>query len=625
VCTGRASIKDGWIHLGNGQSIPNDGSGRGLKFAIDAWSAGSVPQPGESPPTISIQTPRVAALLHDLHPHTTFSFEAVHHCSSSDSYEDSKLPFPDTDLYNLQEVLAAEEKRRTTPSKLPEATPALPTFPSPIPTPALPTHPMPDPMPPSTFSRPPYTPGASQVPQFKYQASIEDQKFTNELFTMLLKGKLPHATPAHILAASAPVWKALSDRLRPCRVETGAFKESSNQPDLPLILDLTVSRAADFTLPLREVDVVINGKTVDAGVLDQGLQIVAIRADLAREAGATINSKNCLKMEGANSSTSWTTGCAEQLQMSIGNITFQVHAYVVENTPFRLLLGRPFHNLLLSRLEDNMDGSVSLSIHNPADQSHIIQVPTRAQRTLVGIISTLALQSYPAPPRMTATDQHGRSITQQIILQQAFPDPSTPVLAYKKASKKVHPVAASLPEDFRIICKRPEDPLSSLPPLPTNPPYFIPGLRLTQECLNAMSINRYKFLWPEEERLAQHILKTNEHTLAWTEAKCGQFHDDYLTPVKIPMIAHTPWIQKNIPIPTGIMDKVIDLFKRKVAAGVYEPSDASYRSRWFCVKKKNGSLRIVHDLQPLNAVTIRNAAVPPFVDQFVESMAARAC
>jgi hypothetical protein len=119
-----------------------------------------------------------------------------------------------------------------------------------------------------------------------------------------------------------------------------------------------------------------------------------------------------------------------------------------------------------------------------------------------------------------------------------------------------------------------------------------------------MDINWYKFLWPEEERLAQHVLKTNEHALAWTEAECGCFHDDYLSPVKIPTIAHTPWVQKNIPIPTGIMDEVIDLFKQKVAAGVYEPSDASYRSRWFCVKKKNGSLQIVHDLQPLNAVTI---------------------
>ena len=37
------------------------------------------------------------------------------------------------------------------------------------------------------------------------------------------------------------------------------------------------------------------------------------------------------------------------------------------------------------------------------------------------------------------------------------------------------------------------------------------------------------------------------------------------------------------------------------------------------------SLRLVHDLQPLNAVTIRNAAVPPFVDQFIESMSAHSC
>jgi hypothetical protein len=50
----------------------------------------------------------------------------------------------------------------------------------------------------------------------------------------------------------------------------------------------------------------------------------------------------------------------------------------------------------------------------------------------------------------------------------------------------------------------------------------------------------------------------------------------------------------------GIRDKVIKLLKEKMAAGVYEPSQSSYRSKWFCVAKKNGKLRIVHDLQPLN-------------------------
>ena len=123
----------------------------------------------------------------------------------------------------------------------------------------------------------------------------------------------------------------------------------------------------------------------------------------------------------------------------------------------------------------------------------------------------------------------------------------------------------------------------------------------------------------------QHILKLNEKALAWTDAERGSFREDYFLPVKIPTVAHTPWVLKNIPIPTGIMDDVIDIIKKKITAGVYEPSDASYHSRWFCIKKKNGSLCIVHDLQPLNAVTICNATVPAFVDQFVEGMAARAC
>ena len=123
----------------------------------------------------------------------------------------------------------------------------------------------------------------------------------------------------------------------------------------------------------------------------------------------------------------------------------------------------------------------------------------------------------------------------------------------------------------------------------------------------------------------QHVLKTNEKALAWTEDECGHFCDKYFSPVKIPIVEHIPWVHRNIPIPTGILVDVIDLFKKKIAAGVYEPSDASYHLRWFCIQKKNGTLCIVHDLQPLNAVTICNAAVPPFVDQFVEGMAAHAC
>ena len=66
--------------------------------------------------------------------------------------------------------------------------------------------------------------------------------------------------------------------------------------------------------------------------------------------------------------------------------------------------------------------------------------------------------------------------------------------------------------------------------------------------------------------------------------------------------------------------------KRKIEAGVYEPSNASYRSRWFCVVKKDGkSLRIVHSLEPLNAVTIQHSGVPPATEELAERFSGRAC
>ena len=90
----------------------------------------------------------------------------------------------------------------------------------------------------------------------------------------------------------------------------------------------------------------------------------------------------------------------------------------------------------------------------------------------------------------------------------------------------------------------------------------------------------------------------------WTEAEKGRFCDEYFSPVKIPVVEHIPWVHKNLPIPPGILEDVIKIFREKIASGMYEHSNASYHSRWFCVKKKSDTLRLVHDLQPLNAITI---------------------
>ena len=65
------------------------------------------------------------------------------------------------------------------------------------------------------------------------------------------------------------------------------------------------------------------------------------------------------------------------------------------------------------------------------------------------------------------------------------------------------------------------------------------------------------------------------------------------------------------------------MIQKKIDSGVYEPLNSLYQSKWFCVAKKNGSVGIIHDLQPLNAVTIWDATTLPYVKHFAEQSVGR--
>ena len=197
------------------------------------------------------------------------------------------------------------------------------------------------------------------------------------------------------------------------------------------------------------------------------------------------------------------------------------------------------------------------------------------------------------------------------------------MLAYKKVENKVKPVATTMPDTARIHRRFPENLLDSLPPLSSQPPEFLPGVCLSEEQIDELGILMKKFLWPEEQKLVAQVLHNNEMGLAWDESEKGHFRDNYLSPVVIPTIEYVPWAHRQPPVPPGIRDEVLKLIQSKINSGVYEPSNSSYQSKWFCVAKKNRSVRIVHNLQPLNAVTIRDAATLPYVEHFVEQSAGR--
>ena len=84
-----------------------------------------------------------------------------------------------------------------------------------------------------------------------------------------------------------------------------------------------------------------------------------------------------------------------------------------------------------------------------------------------------------------------------------------------------------------------------------------------------------------------------------------------------------PWTQKTLPISPGIHEKVIELIRKKVNSGVYETLYSSYCHQWFTVLKKDGNLRIVHNLTPLNNITVYDSQEPPLVYLYAEQCSAR--
>jgi hypothetical protein len=190
-------------------------------------------------------------------------------------------------------------------------------------------------------------------------------------------------------------------------------------------------------------------------------------------------------------------------------------------------------------------------------------------------------------------------------------------------AKKIRPVSGVTPDEARIVRQMTFDPLSTLQPLSCKPPSFSPIGRLTQERWNKLELGKDGFLWPEEIKLIAQVLANNEKALAWTQSEMGHFREDWFPPIKIATIEHPVFAKRAIPIPPAILSEIIEIILVKVKSGEYEESNSSYRSPIFVVLKPNGKFRIVHDLQELNGVTIRDAGLPPAVEQFVEYFAGR--
>jgi hypothetical protein len=198
---------------------------------------------------------------------------------------------------------------------------------------------------------------------------------------------------------------------------------------------------------------------------------------------------------------------------------------------------------------------------------------------------------------------------------------------YKPVALKTRPVYGELPEKYRIKREIVGDPLEGMPTMPSNPGEFIPTGRYTQERKEIIDKSHGEnFLWDEERKLMHNFMMMHQDAFAWKDSERGNLRQDFFPPVEIPTVEHEVWVERTIPIPRGQLEEFCKVIKMKIDAGVYEPSNSSYRSKFFGVLKKDGkSIRLVHALEPLNAVTIAHSGLPPATEELANHFAGRAC
>ncbi|KAL3688849.1 hypothetical protein R1sor_015158 [Riccia sorocarpa] len=150
------------------------------------------------------------------------------------------------------------------------------------------------------------------------------------------------------------------------------------------------------------------------------------------------------------------------------------------------------------------------------------------------------------------------------------------------------------------------------------------GHRFSDDTLSELKIGLDNTLLPEEVICFKQMLAKHGKAFVFYPTEIGCVDPSVVTPMIIFTMSYVPWDLRPIPVPRAYLPKLMDLLKEKMRMKILEPSFAPYSCRWFTVPKKSGAPRFIQDMQPVNAVTIRNVGVAPILDEFAEAFAGRA-
>jgi ribonuclease HI len=146
------------------------------------------------------------------------------------------------------------------------------------------------------------------------------------------------------------------------------------------------------------------------------------------------------------------------------------------------------------------------------------------------------------------------------------------------------------------------------------------GSRLTPERLKKLDVGEE--ITTEERVFFEEMMLNREKAMAFDWKECGKVHEDVTPPIVIKTVEHKAWQSPGFPLPRVLREQMLEMLRDRLAKGVLERCFGPYRNPWFLVaKKQKGQYRLVNACMEMNRYTIRDANLPPSVDEFSEEFA----
>ena len=182
----------------------------------------------------------------------------------------------------------------------------------------------------------------------------------------------------------------------------------------PFIMAARLSEALRVTVPT------IEDKFQKECIMDSGSQIISMNFDVAMKMNLDYDPTIKIHMQSANGDLNATAGLAEDVHFTFGTFHVYLQVHLIRDTPYDVLIGRPFDVLFGTQIHNNFEGGQIITLRDrhsgkqrviPTFERHKSPVGKDFKPDVVEIPTPLPDQQQSEPP--SKPEQRGPEETEE--------------------------------------------------------------------------------------------------------------------------------------------------------------------------------------------------------------------